>query len=80
MAEESKNFDPEATVAQPLAALDPDATVTQPLAALDPEATDLHTVFDPDATLNPVERVSLDPEATVRIPSPGRIRKNPFAP
>jgi type VI secretion system protein ImpK len=80
MAEESKNFDPEATVAQPLAALDPDATVTQPLAALDPEATDLHTVFDPDATLNPVERASLDPEATVRIPSPGRIRRNPFAP
>lgn len=80
MAEESKNFDPEATVAQPSAALDPDATVSQPLAALDPEATDLHTVFDPDATVNPAQRASLDPEATVRIPSPGRIRRNPFAP
>lgn len=80
MAEESKQFDPEATVAQPSAALDPDATVTQPLAALDPEATDRHPVFDPDATVNPAERASLDPEATVRIPSPGRVRNNPFAP
>ena len=81
MAEEPKQkFDPDATVAQPVAALDPDATVTQAVAAPDPEATDLHPVFDPDATVNPAQRASLDPEATVRIPSPGRIRKNPFAP
>jgi len=95
MAEESKNFDPEATVAQPLAAADPDATVTLPLAALDPEttvtgpalkaapepaATDGHPVFDPEATVNPAQRASLDPEATVRIPSPGKARNNPFAP
>ena len=37
MAEESKKFDPEETVAPPSAALDPEATITQPLAALDPE-------------------------------------------
>ena len=110
MAEEPKNLDPEATVAQPLAALDPDAIVTQPLAALDPEATvsgpivqaepdpeatltgpfakktpdpeaaGKPPVFDPDATVNPAQRASLDPDATVRIPSPGRMRKNPFAP
>jgi type VI secretion system protein ImpK len=110
MAEESRQVDPDATVAQPLAASDPDATVTQPLAALDPEATitqpparpepdpettltgpivkkepdaeatDRQPVFDPDATVNPAERASLDPEATVRIPSPGRVRNNPFAP
>ena len=97
MAEESKKFDPEATVAQPMAALDPDATVSGPIVqpepdaeatvtgpamkkAPDPEATDRHPMFDPDATLNPAERSSLDPDATVRIPSPGRTRKNPFAP
>jgi len=95
MAEESKQLDPEATVAQPLAALDPEATVTQPLAAPDPEATitqplakpepdaeatDRMPAFDPEATVNPAERASLDPEATVRIPSPGKVRKNPFAP
>ena len=102
MAEAPKQFDPEATVAQPLAARDSDATVAGPLMAPeadpektvdgplfkaatgkgepDPEATDRHTVFDPDATMNPMERATLDPEATVRVPSPGRIRLNPFAP
>ncbi|MEO8143607.1 MAG: type IVB secretion system protein IcmH/DotU [Betaproteobacteria bacterium] len=97
MAEESKKFDPEATVAQPAAALDPDATVNGPLVQpepdpettltgpaikkpIDPEATDRHPIFDPDATVNPAEKASLDPDATVRIPSPGRVRKNPFAP
>jgi len=82
MAEESKQFDPEATVQQPMGSLDPEATVTGPLrkAEPDPEATDKHPVFDPEATVNPAERSNLDPEATVRIPSPGRVRKNPFAP
>jgi len=80
MAEESKRLDPEATVTQPLAALDPDATVSQPLAALDPEATGKNPAFDPDATVNPAERLGVDPEATVRIPSPGKVRGNPFAP
>lgn len=80
MAEESKKLDPEATVTQPLAALDPDATVSQPLTALDPEATGKNPAFDPEATVNPAERLSVDPEATVRIPSPGKIRSNPFAP
>ena len=102
MAEEPKQFDPEATVAQPLGARDSDATVAGPLMAPeadpektvdgplfkaatgkgepDPEATDRHTVFDPDATMNPMERATLDPEATVRVPSSGRIRLNPFAP
>ena len=96
MAEEPKQFDPDATVAQPLAAVDPEATVSQPMAALDPEATvtgpilaksepdpeatDRRPAFDPDATVNPAERANLDPDATVRVPSPGRIRLNPFAP
>ncbi len=95
MAEESKKFDPEATVAQPASALDPDATVSQPLRALDPEATftgpaakpqpdpdatDLRTKFDPEATLNPAERAQLDPESTVRNMSSARLRRNPFAP
>jgi len=110
MAEESKKFDADATVAQPVAAPDPDATIALPLAALDPEATvsgpivqpepdpeatvsgpfakkepdpeatDRHPVFDPEATVNPAQRANLDPDATVRIPSPGRIRNNPFAP
>ena len=82
MAEESKRFDPDATVQQPMGALDPDATVSGPILKPepDPEATDRHPAFDPDATVNPAERPSLDPEATVRIPSPGRVRKNPFAP
>jgi type VI secretion system protein ImpK len=82
MAEEPKQFDPEATVQQPLRALDPEATVSGPARKPepDPEATDKHAVFDPDATVNPAEQVNLDPEATVRVPSPGRVRKNPFAP
>ncbi|HEY8069274.1 MAG TPA: type IVB secretion system protein IcmH/DotU [Burkholderiales bacterium] len=82
MAEEPKQFDPEATVQQPLRALDPEATVAGPprKAEPDPEATDKHPVFDPDATVNPTEQAKLDPEATVRVPSPGRVRKNPFAP
>jgi len=114
MVEESKPFDPDATVTQPSAAPDPEATVTEPVAALDPEATitqpvarpepgpeatiggpivppegederdpeatDRRPVFDPDATLNPAERLRLDPEATVRIPGPGKVRHNPFAP
>ena len=88
MAEESKQkFDPDATVAQPVAGansgVDPDATVALPMAALDPEATisgPLVPAFDPDATVNPAERLNLDPDATVRVPSPGKIRNNPFAP
>lgn len=82
MAEESKQFDPEATVQQPLSALDPEATVSGPIVKPepDPEATDKHPIFDPEATVTPAERANLDPEATVRIPSPGRVRKNPFAP
>jgi type VI secretion system protein ImpK len=82
MAEEPKPFDPDATLQQPMGALDPDATISGPLAmpAVDPEATNKNPVFDPDATLNPVEKGNVDPDATVRIPSPGRVRKNPFAP
>jgi type VI secretion system protein ImpK len=95
MAEESKQaFDPDATVAQPLAGADPeatvrlppgeadpDATLTGPLAKIaDPEATDLRAGFDPDATVNPVERTKLDPEATVRAVHALKPRSNPFAP
>jgi|CXWL01.1.fsa_nt_gi type VI secretion system protein ImpK len=99
MAEESKQkFDPDATVAQPVAGpdsgVDPDATVSLPVMEPDPEATftgpapkkldvdatDRRPAFDPDATVNPAERLNLDPDATVRVPSPGRIRRNPFAP
>ncbi len=82
MAEEPKQkFDSDATVAQPMAEADPDATVALPVAAPDPDATfSGPAVFDPDATVNPAERVNLDPDATVRIPSPGKIRNNPFAP
>ena len=82
MAEESKQVDPDATVAQPLAALDPEATVTAPIVKNEPgpEATDRHRVFDPDATANPVAQADVDPEATVRIPNPGKLRNNPFAP
>ena len=85
--------DPEATVQMPGEALaglrslakadDPEATVSGPLRAPepDPEATDRLPVFDPDATFNPADRVTLDPDATVRVPSPGRQpRFNPFAP
>jgi type VI secretion system protein ImpK len=82
MAEEPKQFDPDATLQQPLGALDPDATISSPLAApaVDPETTIRSPAFDPDATLNPVEKENLDPDATIRMPSPGRVRKNPFAP
>jgi len=82
MAEEPKQkFDPDATVALPGARPDPDATVVLPVPALDPEATvSGPLVFDPDATVNPAERASLYPDATVRMPSPGKLRINPFAP
>lgn len=92
MADEKKPaFDPDATVSQPLVEPDPDATFTGSAAKLqpdpdatigfDPEATDRIPVFDPDATVNPAERATLDPESTVRIPSPGKQqRPNPFAP
>jgi type VI secretion system protein ImpK len=86
MAEESKPFDPDATVRQPAAAIDPDVTPVGPLkmdAGDDPEATVTGAAaFDPEATFNPAQRAMLeDPEATVRIPSPGRRQKrNPFAP
>jgi type VI secretion system protein ImpK len=93
MAEESKQaFDPEATVAQPVAAVDPDATVTQPVPAVDPEATvsgpalraepdpeatDSRPAFDPDAT---DRRAAFDFDTTIRARFPGRLRANPFAP
>ena len=95
MAEESKKFDSEATVALPAAAPDPDATVSQPSSAIDleitltgpaaklgpdPEATGRQPIFDPDATLNPAERAQLDPDSTERNMSPDRMRRNPFAP
>jgi type VI secretion system protein ImpK len=75
--------DPDATVSQPIPVLDPEATVNGPLAKKpepDPDATDRRPAFDPEATFNPADKASLDPEATVRIPSPGRVRNNPFAP
>ena len=74
--------DPDATVSLPAAELDPEATFAGPAAkkSFDVEATDRRPVFDPDATVNPAERLNLDPDATVRVPSPGRIRWNPFAP
>ena len=93
MAEDSKQaFDPDATVRQPAGAIDPDVTPTHPLkvqadAEHKPEQDAEVTLtgapaFDPEATFNPAQRVALeDPEATVRIPSPGRKQKrNPFAP
>jgi type VI secretion system protein ImpK len=74
--------DPEATVTLPGAAIDPEATVSGPFAkpAADPEATDRRPAFDPEATVNPAERMNLDPEATVRVVRPPRQRNNPFAP
>ncbi len=76
--------DPETTVSGPAfqAEPDPEATFTGPAAkkAPDVDATDRRPAFDPDATVNPAERASLDADATVRIPSPGKIRHNPFAP
>jgi type VI secretion system protein ImpK len=92
MAEESKQpFDPDATVRQPAGAIDPDVTPIQPMkleagqdttVGQDAEATVTQPAFDPEATFNPAQRAMLDdPEATVRIPSPGKKRKhNPFAP
>src|SRR5258706_5355799 len=85
MAEEPKQkFDPDATVALPAAAADPEATVNGPIVQEpDPEATftgQSAKKFDPDATVNPAERASIDPDATVRVPSPGKLRLNPFAP
>lgn len=77
-------LDPEATVSGPLVPPEPDpeATFTGPNAKRPAEldASDLRAAFDPDATVNPTERLNFDPEATVRVPSPGRIRSNPFAP
>lgn len=77
-------MDPDATVSGPIVPVEPDpeATFTGPNAkkALDVDATDRRPAFDPDATVNPAERASLDPDATVRVPSPGRLRNNPFAP
>ena len=66
--------DPEATISQPIV-LDPEATVGGPLAkpGPDPEATDRRPAFDPEATVNPAERVNLDPEATVRVRRPRRL-------
>ena len=94
MAETSKDsFDPDATVRQSAVEPDPDATVSLPAAEPDPETTvrmpaaepDAEStvrgpLFDPEATASPASTVEADPEATVRIPSPGRQRRNPFAP
>jgi type VI secretion system protein ImpK len=78
-------LDPDATVSGPIvvpAEPDPEATFTGQSAkkAPDVEATDRRPAFDPDATVNPAERASFDPDATSRIPSPGKLRHNPFAP
>jgi type VI secretion system protein ImpK len=74
MAEEPRKYDPDATVAQPAAALDPDATVSQPLSALDPEATVGGPIVkaepDPEITLTgPLVKQAPDPEATDRRPA-----------
>jgi len=80
------NADPEATVSLPAAVIDPEATLNGPVRgplakpAPDPEATDRRPAFDPEATVNPAERASLDPEATVRVPRIIKKRVNPFAP
>jgi type VI secretion system protein ImpK len=81
-------LDPDATPTAPVRTLaaDPEATVQgQPAfdPAFDPDATaPTQPAFDPEATFNPAQRATLDdPEATIRIPSPGKKRKrNPFAP
>jgi type VI secretion system protein ImpK len=77
-------MDPEATVSGPIAQPEPDSEITITGAAVaqtsTPAAADRRSAFDPDATVNPAERVNLDPDATVRISSPGKARKNPFAP
>jgi type VI secretion system protein ImpK len=78
--------DPEATVTLPGAAIDPEATLTGPLngppAKVQPdlEAAVRRPDVDPEATLNPVAQPQLDPDATVRIASLGKQRRNPFAP
>lgn len=75
MAEEPKqNFDPDATVALPIAEPDPEATFTGPNAkkASGADGAGQRSAFDPDATVNPAERANLDPDATVRVPSPGK--------
>lgn len=78
--------DPEATITQPIPLADPEATITQAIAVADPEATltgpaaagaSRKAAFDPDAT---DRRPAFDPEATFRVPSPGKLRRNPFAP
>ncbi len=71
--------DPEATLTQPVPLADPEATLTGPLAKAEPDAdkTDRRPAFDPDAT---DRQPAFDPEATVRVPSPGKRRRNPFAP
>jgi len=82
-------LDPDATPTRPVTPLtEPDADATlqgQPAfdPAFDPDATSpTQPAFDPEATFNPAQRATLeDPEATIRIPSPGKKRKrNPFAP
>jgi type VI secretion system protein ImpK len=84
MAEESKqSFDPDATVAQPLANADPDATLPVVLAKKPSPEEDTFKgpAFDPDKTFNPAEKASLDdPEATIRIAPSKPKKKNPFAP
>ena len=78
----NSGVDPDATVSLPAIEPDPEATFTGPAAkkALDVGATDRRPAFDPDATLNPAERLNLDPDFTLRVPSPGRMGRNPFAP
>jgi len=77
-------IDPEATVNGPIVRPEPDPEATfTGLAAKkspDPDRTDRRPAFDPDATVNPAERASFDPDATSRVPSPGKLRINPFAP
>jgi type VI secretion system protein ImpK len=77
-------LDPETTVSGPVvqAEPDPEATFTGPLAkkAPDADSTDRRPTFDPDATVNPAERASFDADAMLRVPSPGKLRVNPFAP
>lgn len=77
-------LDPDATVSGPVvrAEPDPEATFTGPAAkqAADAEPAGRGAAFDPEATVNPAERASFGPEAMAQIPSPGKIRNNPFAP
>jgi len=96
VAQPAGDPDPDATVSMPAVALDPEATVNGPALGAEPDpeatftgpapakaatdATGQRPAFDPDATVNPAERASLDLDATVQIPSPGKIRHNPFAP